>query len=493
MTGPSAEPVIILVAALYFAAVAWIGVWAARRTRTVRDFYVAGRGIGLWALSLAAMASTLSGFAFIGGPGLVFTGGLGAMYIILPASVTTSLTAWLLGTRLRLLAERRDLITVPDAIGVRYRSRAAQGLAAVAILIGVIGYMATNILALGLVLTAVFGLSLGWGIWLGMLVVLAYSASGGMLAGVYADVFQGALMALASSLVFLLALQSGGGLGGISRTILAAEPRLLGPWGTFTPLAAISLFFVFGVGAVGQPHVLHKFYMLKDPRRLRWYPAIMTGALLLGLLLFFGVGVATKAAVLRGELAPLGTPDEATPAFLLHYTPRVLAALVFAGVAAAIMSTVNAFMNIGAAAVTHDLPAAWGRPIRNELAWGRVATVLLSIAAAALAQGSGALVAFLGIFGFGLFASTLVPALAIGLNWEGATRAGAVASIATGLAVTLGLETLGYFKLYTFPAGVSASGLALVSSLLVFFAVSWLTRWEAAAGLDDDVRRVMNR
>ena len=45
-----------------------------------------------------------------------------------------------------------------------------------------------------------------------------------------------------------------------------------------------------------------------------------------------------------------------------------------------------------------------------------------------------ALVAFLGIFGWGLFASTLVPALAVGLNWKGATREGAIASISLGLA-----------------------------------------------------------
>jgi Na+/proline symporter len=101
-------------------------------------------------------------------------------------------------------------------------------------------------------------------------------------------------------------------------------------------------------------------------------------------------------------------------------------------------------------------------------------------------------VAFLGIFGWGLFASTLVPALAVGLNWQGATRAGAIASIATGLIVTLALETAAYWKLFTFPAGVTASAVAMVSSFLVFFVVSWITRSRAAAELDADVRLVMD-
>jgi Na+/proline symporter len=437
------------------------------------------------------MAATLSGFAFIGGPGLVYSVGIGAVFIVLPVSLTNAMGAWVLAKRMRLLAEVRDMITVPDAIGARYRSPLAQGLAAVAILIAVIGYMATNILALGLVIDAIFGVGLTWGIWIGMGITLGYSVAGGILAGVYTDVFQGSLMAVASVLVFAYVLETGSGLSGISRTILVADPGFLGPWGKLTPLAALSFFFVFGLGSLGQPHVVHKFYMLKDPRRLKWYPLIMTVALFVTLLLYVGVGLAVKSLVVSGAMPPLARADDATPAFLLGYTPLLLAALVFSGVAAAIMSTVNSFMSIGAAALTHDIPVALGRRVGNELTWGRISTVVISIVAALVAQASGTLVAFLGIFGWGLFASTLVPALAIGLNWQGATREGAVCSIVTGIVVTLLFETLAYSGVYSFPAGVSVSGLSLVASLLVFLVVSFLTRGGDGAVIDADIRVVM--
>jgi Na+/proline symporter len=254
----------------------------------------------------------------------------------------------------------------------------------------------------------------------------------------------------------------------------------------------MSFFFVFGLGSLGQPQGVHKYYMLKDPLQLRWYPLLKTLGLILVLLLYFGVGVGVKSLVASGALAPLSAPDAATPTFLLRFTPVLLAALVFSGVAAATMSAVNSFINIAAAAVTHDLPLAFGRTPKNELLWGRISTAVLAVGAALLAQVSGSMVAFLGIFGWGLFACTLVPALAIGLNWEGATKEGAIASIATGLAVTLTFETLGYFKVYTFPAGVTVSGLSLVLSVLVFFAVSWLTRARAEAQIDPDVRLVMS-
>nr|MCU0626257.1 hypothetical protein [Gemmatimonadaceae bacterium] len=489
---PLARPLIMGVALGYLGLIVAISVWASRRTRTASDFFVAGEGIGLVALTVASVSTSVSGFAFIGGPGLLYSAGLGALFISLSASVTNVMGAWVLAKRMRLLGEVRPMLTVPDAIGARYDSPAAQGLAAVAILVGVVGYMATNALAMGVVLDAIFGVGLVPGVWIGMGITLAYSVAGGILAGIYNDVLQGTLMAISSVLVFAVVLQlGGGGLGGHSRAILATDPQFLGPFGKMAPLQALSLFFVFGVGSLGQPAAIHKYYMLRDPRQLRWYPLLKTVGLVLVLLLFFGVGVAMKSMVASGRVPPLARPDDATPTFLLQFTPTLLAALVFSGVAAATMSITNSFMNIGAAAITHDLPRAFGRTVRDPLRTGRIATVVISLLAIAVATASKSMVAFLGIFGYGLFASTLVPALAIGLNWQGATRAGAIASISTGLVVTLACETLAFLKVISVPAGVSVAGLSLACSMLVFFAVSRLTRHGAAATLADDIRLVM--
>jgi Na+/proline symporter len=101
--------------------------------------------------------------------------------------------------------------------------------------------------------------------------------------------------------------------------------------------------------------------------------------------------------------------------------------------------------------------------------------VALCVAAAVVAQLSDTLVAFLGIFGWGLFASTLVPGLALGLNWPRATHQAALASIATGLIGTLALESAAWLGWLTLPAGLVVSALTLVASLLVFVVVSWAT------------------
>jgi Na+/proline symporter len=490
--GAATSPVIAIVGACYLALIVAITIWASRRTRTAADFFVAGDGIGLAALTVASVSTTVSGFAFIGGPALFYSRGVGALYIVASASVTNVMGAWILAKRFRLLAEVRPMLTVPDAIGARYDSRLAHGLAAVAMLVGVIGYMATNALAMGVVLHAIFDVSLTHGVWIGMGVTLAYSVVGGIVAGIYNDVLQGTMMALASVLVFAVVLQLGHGLGGHSRAILAVDPEYLSPFGKMSPLAALSLYFVFAVGSLGQPAQIHKYYMLRDPRQLRWYPLLKTVGLILVLLLYFGVGLSVRALVSSGTLAPLATPDDATPTFLLRFSPELLAALVFSGVAAATMSITNSFMSIGAAAITHDLPTALGIRVTDKLLVGRLTTVIISVLAVGLASLSTNTVAFLGIFGYGLFASTLVPSLAIGLNWRGATPAGCIASITTGLVVTLTCESLVFLKVISLPAGASIAGMSLVLSLLVFLVVSWLTRATAAASLRDDVRLVMD-
>ncbi|MEJ2541712.1 MAG: hypothetical protein P8188_17390 [Gemmatimonadota bacterium] len=485
---PEAQPTVVGVALVYLAVVAGIAVWSGRRTHTPDDFFLAGKGIGLLALTFAALASTFSSFTFLGGPSLLYLMGLGAMMFVLPATLTNALSAWVLAKRLRLVAEIRPVLTLPDVVGLRYGSRLAQGLSAVAILLGVIGYMATQVAGLGVLLDSVFGTGYGWGIWIGTGVVLAYAVAGGIKAGIYTDLAQGLLMAAASALVFLYVLEAGQGMPGITRTILAAEPEFLSPWGLYTPLAAVSLYFVFSVGVLGQPHVMHKFFMIREPRQLKWYPLLVTIAMVTVILIMFGIGVAVKALVLEGTFPPLSDPDRVAPLFLIEQTPVILAAVVFSGIAAAVMSSVDSFVNVGAAALTHDLPVALGHRLDDELRWGRIATVALAVAAALTAWLSNALVVFLGIFGYGLFASTMVPVLALGLNWGGATRAGAVASLSAGLVTTLGLEFVAYLGLFSLPAGVTAAALAMVVSFIAFLAVSALTRGGTADELDRDLQ-----
>lgn len=483
----------------YLVLVLAIGAWAATRTRTARDFFIAGQRLGLVVTGLAAMSAAFSGFVFVGGPGLAYTMGLASLWIVLPVSFTAGLLCWVVARPLRRLAGIREVLTVPDAIACRYGSRTAAGLAAVAVATGSVAYLATQLLALGVVTRAVFGLdSLTAAIAIGALVVLAYSAAGGMVAGVYTDVLQGLLMIAAAAAVFAAALAATGGWSAMTRSIADSErfgPAFLEPLGGAPALTAFGFFFVFGVGVLGQPHMLHKFYMLRDPAALRFMPAVLAAGQALCLLLWLGIGLAVPALVATGAMAAPGRPDDAAPQFLLAWAPQAVAALAFVAVLAAIMSTADSFLNIGSAALVRDLPRALGRPLRGELAWGRIAVVgvtMLSAAAAGAAHAAGDRIALVGTLAFGTFAATLAPALAIGLNWSRVPAAAATASMAAGLIVNLGLELWRRAPGLPWPfrPGVVPSALALAFSFIVLFAVTW---WApaAASALDEDVRAVV--
>ena len=106
------RPLIAAAATAYLLVVVAIGVWAARRTRTERDFFIAGQRIGLFVTAMATMSAAFSGFVFLGGPGLTYRQGVSSLWIVLPVSFSAGLLCWVLGRRLRLLAGVREIYTV---------------------------------------------------------------------------------------------------------------------------------------------------------------------------------------------------------------------------------------------------------------------------------------------------------------------------------------------------------------------------------------------
>jgi len=502
---PALRPFVLAACVAYFVAIVIVAAWAGRRTRSAGDFFVAGRRIGLVVAALATMSAAFSGFLFIGGPGLTWRLGAGSLFIVLPVGFTSGLLCWSVARRLRLLAEIDEIYTIPDAIRRRFGSPAAQAAAAVAILAGTVGYLAAQILALGVISETVFSTRDALGTWslpvvtvAGMLVVLAYSTAGGMLAGVYTDVVQGGLMLVAAGGVLWCALSA---TGGPSRLVgsIAADPRFgpafLEPFGRAPAATGLGLFFVFSIGTLGQPHLLHKFLMLRDPRDLRAMPAVLGASQSLCIVLWLAVGLAVPALVAQGAMAPLTAPDDATPAFVARFTPPLLAGIVFAGAIAAIMSTADSLVNIGAAALVRDLPRAAGRRVPDELRSGRLATAGLMLAATVLALAWGDLVALLGTPASGIFPAALAPALAVGLHWKRVGPRAATASIVCGLAVHLALESLA--RLGTFSGtgaalpGVVPGALALAVSFLVLLGVAMIER-DGAADRDEPLRTVLD-
>ena len=470
------------------------GLWAMRRTHNTSDFFIAGRGLGPIVVALALFSSTLSGFGFVGGPGLVYSVGVTSFWMVVISSTGYAVGFFLVAKRIRMIAELRDCISLPDVVAARYGSQSVRFLIAITIVLGVMGYLATQILAMAVVMQAILAgtetfaeVGLVTCVVISSAVLIFYCVTGGIIASVYTDVVQGAIMIIAGALILFTAMSVfDGGMQEASSIILADDAEAIMPYGAAGIMASLGWFFVFGLGLAGQPHIITKMMMNKNMSDNRTILPMSLFGYAMAALLWISIGIIMRAAVIDGVVDPLTLPDDAASMFLTVFANPLLAGVVFAGLFAAIMSTSEAFLNIGTAAIIHDIPRAiGGRSIRNELFWARVVTVLLAIVAASFARYShfrdATLVAILGAFGWGTFAASIFPVVAVGLNWKGATVPGAITAIIAALLINFVTQLGGY----TLPYGISGQLIALASSMVLFIGVSMLTKKpELASDID---------
>ena len=484
---------ILSIVAGYMLVCVGIGFFATKRTKSSKDFFVAGKSVGVIVMGFASFSTVMSGFGFIGGPGLVYKYGTSSLWICLPSALGFAISGILLARRFKAFADLFDILTLPDAVAIRYKSETCRLVAGVVILLGVVAYLGTNILAFGAVAATFFEIDFTVATVIGMGVVISYAVFGGILAGLYTDVFQGAIMVFAAVALCWIAMSTAGGGNffdgprNITEAFTAAgEADAVGPWGVLGPMACLSYILLFKLGGAGQPHTTTKMFMPRDMKPVRWSGCLGASAYALCALLWVSVGFAMKYLVLTGAAEPLppGEEDNAAPLFLINHTPAWLAGIVFSGLFAAIMSTADSFLNIGAGVFVRDIPRAiLKRPVRRELLWARIMTFVLAIAAtifALWARHHGDLIAILGIFGWGLFAAAFVPMVAIGFNWKRATWQGATAAAVTGVILNIGLDLMSKYPkeapFYKVPGSVSVGAIALMASIVVFVLVSFATK-----------------
>ena len=479
--------------ALYMIICVLIGIWALRRTKSTHDFFMAGRDLGIMVTAFAVFSSTMSGFGFVGGPGLVYRMGMSSVWMIACVIMGFNLAFFLLGKRLRLLAELGDCISLPDVIALRYRRESTRFLISIAIIFGVLGYLATQIMAMSVVLRDILIETQYWTtismevcVIISCSILLFYSITGGIVASVYTDLIQGAIMLVASVFIFLTVMYTfDGGFTEMNQIIQTDDPNAIGIWGTMGMVGCLSWFFIFGLGASGQPHVITKLMMNKKVTDTRFILPVSLVGYLISALLWICIGLVMRALVLSGQQPELVTPDAAASQFLQNYAHPILAGAVFAGLFAAIMSTADAFLNIGTAAVMHDIPKAIGIKLNNELLWARITTFAITLAAAMFALYTGDLVAILGAFGWGTFAAAIVPVVALGFNWKRGTHLAANVAITTSLLVNFSVKLLKV----PMPYNIDVGAISLVISLTLFIGISLASK---KPDLDPHVSQVMD-
>lgn len=441
----SGDPAVLAGLLVYLAVMVGVGLVTWRFMNTLDDFVLAGRRLGPWVAAISERASGESAWFLLGLPGAAYAFGFTEYWAVIGIAAGILASWTFIAIPLRRETARLGALTLPDYFELRFddRTRLLRLLSMVVILFFYTGYVAAQIYGAGKIFEVTFAVPPLWGMVLGTAIVVGYTLMGGFLAVAWTDLVQGLLMTAVAVLLPLAGIVSIGGFGRLADALAARGPGFLSlsgsDVGSAFALGAMVAGLSWGLGYLGQPHLLSRYMAIRKTSELRksgliamgWTLVSYWGAPLIGL-----VGVAV--------LGPgLEDPERVMPLLALELLPGWLAGLMIAGATAAMMSTADSQLIVVTSTIVEDIYVRLFRPgadPKRLVLLSRLATVAIALVAFALAyaayRGSSLIDTMVAYAWTGLGAS-FGPPLVMSLWWRRTTRAGVLAGMVGGMAATV--------------------------------------------------------
>jgi SSS family transporter len=342
----------------YAVAVVAIGVAAARRHAGDDDLLLADRGMPTWAVLLSMIATELSAATFIGVPVAAFHGD----WSYLQLAVGALAGKLVLAAHVIPLYHRRGVVTVYEFLetGAGHATRRA---AAAAFAGGRVLASGVRLFIAALAFSLVTGLSIEATIVVCGLVALAYTAVGGIRSVIYTDALQGAVFVVAAIALVVGVTAAEGGPGALLSWASAEGKTRVFTW---QPLFDVRANRGFGTAAVGgffltlathaTDHDMVQRLLTARSGRAGGRALAVSGLLNFPLtLLFLFIGTGLARFYFDASPEGLASTDQIVPWFALHELPTGLRGLVFAGLFAAAMSSLDSAVCAIAATWVRDV------------------------------------------------------------------------------------------------------------------------------------------
>lgn len=472
--------------------------WAAKRTRSTKEFYAAGRSVSALQNGLALSGDYMSAASFLGIAGLVAMSGYDGMIYA---------TGWLVGwpALMFLIAEPlRNLgkYTFADVVAFRLKQRPVRIASAIGGILTVLFYTIAQMVGSGNLIKLMFGISYESALVIVGAIMLAYVLFGGMIATTWVQIIKAVLLLAGVTVLTVLVLAQFDFSPGNLYAAVAAKygQKALEPGGLVTNgVDAVSLGLALMFGLLGLPHILMRFYTVPDARAARTSVLYATGFIGYFYIIIPIVGFGAAALVGRNVIAGIDKGGNMAAPLLaeqLGGTPFLgfIAAVAFA----TILAVVAGLTLAGASALSHDIyvhVVKGGRATEKEQVkvarWSTVVFGIVAVLLGVLFKGQN--VAYMVGLAFAIACSANFPALLLSIVWRRFTTAGAVASILTGSIMTVVLIILGptvWVDILHRPTALFAlKNPAIVSmtiSFVVGIAVSLASREPSAAAMFED-------
>jgi SSS family solute:Na+ symporter len=453
-------PALLTTVGLYLAAIAGLAYLGYRRTASDSDYLVAGRSVHPLIMACSYGATFISTAGIIGFGGVAALYGMALLWLIVFNLVVGILIAFVVfGKRTRRLAVKLDAQTFPELLGRHFDSSAIQGFAGLVIALAMPLYTALVLVGGARFVEATLEIGFGTALAGFAVIVAAYVIAGGMKGILYTDSLQGGIMVVAVLVLVILTYLDSGGITETHRSLTEMLPLVpetlaaqghqgwtaMPAWGTpwwWTLFS--SLILGVGIGILAQPQLIVRFMTVGSNRALsRGVPVgavfltvLAGGALLVGALC--NVYFFTHEGQIAIEAAG-GNLDSIIPLYIGRAMPPWFGHLFMVTLLAAAMSTLSSQLHVAGTAIGRDLLNALGMGGAKRATFysrlGVVVSLLTSVMLAALLP-AGVVARGTAIF-FGICAATFLPAYTSALFWPRATRNAVLASMATGLGVSL--------------------------------------------------------
>jgi sodium/proline symporter len=487
----SADPVAIVAFLGYLGIILAIGVLSARFSSAgVSEFFVGGRKMHRFVVALSAVVSGRSAWLLLGVTGMAYSIGAGAVWAV-TGYITAEVFLFLFyGRRLRYFSDTHDCVTVPDFYAARFGDRDGllRTVLIVVILIFMVGYVSAQFVGGGKAFAASFGMHPTFGVLLTAIIVLAYTALGGFLAVSLTDTVQACFMIVALVVVPVIAILDRGGLLAVVDQLRAFDPTTIDPFAL--SVGVIIGFLGIGLGSPGNLHIIVRYMSIADPDQLRtsavvgtvWNVVMAWGALFIGL--------AGRVYFPDAAMLPDADTEQLYPLLAAQHLHPVAFGIVVASIFAAIMSTADSQLLVATSSVVRDfyekiLHRGEVIPQKRLVLYSRIVVVLLVAAALIVGLLAEALVFWLVLFAWAGLGASFGPTSILALYWRGTTRAGVIAGLLSGTAITFVWELTPWLssRLYELIP-------AFLGGLLATLIVSRLTRPpEGVDGMFASMRR----
>jgi SSS family transporter len=479
-------------AIMYFVMVIAIGVWASKKVKSFESYVVAGRDLGFWVFTILIITSCMSGMSVLGSSGLGYIAGWPTMWEQIFVPLSCALTIFLFGSKLHRVAGKMKYFTLQDYLSHRYESpRAVRALTGLAVFVVSLIYLGGQYTAVGITLETVLKIPYPTAVIIGAVVVTIYVFIGGMYAVGWNNLIQGLIIVFGLIMVSPAIIAKAGGLTHINQTLASIDPNMINPfypqvhppykpYAFMTPLYTVSFFFLLAFGLAAAPHNINNILAARKNSYFKWAPLAAFSIYLVIFYLIKIVGFSARTLNAGGLLTlPQGVSNPQDFCFIIavqnSFTPFVWT-LFGVIILAAVMSTTDRLL------LTIGTSFGWDvyRNLINRKASDKSVTMvskiivfLAAIISILFALNPPKLLAFLIWMGIGVMLCVFVTPILAGLYWKRASKAGAVASIVTGLVVSL---SFGYIDKYVSKLPVHFSFIPFLLGIVVMVVVSLLTK-----------------